>query len=507
MTTMMHEDELFGELRSILQRPASTSTWSALCEHLDRWPLDTLEKVAVPYAASHLERWPQEIARGASGRWLGELMRGSPLPQLGATRALSIVAPSSYQEQLRYTLDNKAMRHLTDLTIVAHALSVKGVKSWSNAPLLATLERLTLVTTGLGKPLVPSKLLAHLTGLELNLAARPTPDQLRELAIVPGDRMRALRVISAALEPQQLGALLDAPLFARLDQLDLTLDRVPQDLCTVLSRAPQLAALRTLSLAIHDPITDLDALLSRPALAGLERLTIRASRLAPEALRPLIDATHLTRLTALTLIAQQLDATALLSAPHMAGLTALDLSWPGATPSDVAPALAGAEHLTRLATLDLSGRLIDAAGAAAMADAAHLSSLRDLRVRLKDAASCAALVGGEALSGLTALSLAGSPVGDEGAQALAASPHLSNLRALDLSSCGLTAAGIAALARSRHLSGLHHLDLRGNTTGRPAIEALARAHHLSGCELGLSDRIDLHEVLRLRALYLKYPEI
>ena len=74
----MHHDDLFPELRSILQRPASKETWDALCDHLqeDLWGAEALEAVALPYALGIVAWWPGEVERALSLR--------RPAPELSA---------------------------------------------------------------------------------------------------------------------------------------------------------------------------------------------------------------------------------------------------------------------------------------------------------------------------------------------------------------------------------------------------------------------------------------
>ena len=63
--------QLFGELRSLLQRPPSEANWLELCELLERAWLDhpeELEHTLLPYTAQALSRWPDAL-RKMPGNW------------------------------------------------------------------------------------------------------------------------------------------------------------------------------------------------------------------------------------------------------------------------------------------------------------------------------------------------------------------------------------------------------------------------------------------------------
>jgi hypothetical protein len=74
--------QLFGELRSLLQRPPSEATWLELCELLERAWLDhpeAVENTLLPYAAQALSRWPDAL-RKMPGNWQHYLTTKSSYP-------------------------------------------------------------------------------------------------------------------------------------------------------------------------------------------------------------------------------------------------------------------------------------------------------------------------------------------------------------------------------------------------------------------------------------------
>jgi hypothetical protein len=86
----MTYETLFGELRSILQNPASIDTWDALYEHLDLWPADTLETLALPYALDIVGRWFDGVERAAPQRWAARLLEGQGAALLALANKLDV---------------------------------------------------------------------------------------------------------------------------------------------------------------------------------------------------------------------------------------------------------------------------------------------------------------------------------------------------------------------------------------------------------------------------------
>ena len=99
--------------------------------------------------------------------------------------------------------------------------------------------------------------------------------------------------------------------------------------------------------------------------------------------------------------------------------------------------------------------------------------VRRLQLWGLDGAQLARFLGAPGATRLAQLDLSRTPLGDEGAQALAAAPALRGVRRLTLYACELGPDGVGALARSPHLAALEALDLSGNRLGNGALVALA----------------------------------
>src|SRR5262249_27058628 len=129
----------------------------------------------------------------------------------------------------------------------------------------------------------------------------------------------------------------------------------------------------------------------------------------------------------------------------------------------VARALAGSTNWRGLRTLDLESDSLSAGAAEELFEAAHLRGLTRLRLSggRWPARTLRPLADGE-FAALRELVIFQCGLGDEAAEALAASPGLRHLRTLELKTSRITGAGASALLSSRHLRQLAVLDLSYN---------------------------------------------
>jgi hypothetical protein len=84
------------------------------------------------------------------------------------------------------------------------------------------------------------------------------------------------------------------------------------------------------------------------------------------------------------------------------------------------------------------------------------------------------------------LSLAGNPICDAGAEALAKSPALRSLRLLNLSDCQIDSAGAQALADSPFLDGLECLCLDDNRVSLAVENELVKRFGPAVCSFSWS---------------------
>jgi Ran GTPase-activating protein (RanGAP) involved in mRNA processing and transport len=75
-------EELFSELRSLLQKNPSEELWLKICKNIDLWDLEKLSEIGLPYASAHLVRWPENVWREAPTRWVRKLLAGEKIPKI-----------------------------------------------------------------------------------------------------------------------------------------------------------------------------------------------------------------------------------------------------------------------------------------------------------------------------------------------------------------------------------------------------------------------------------------
>jgi uncharacterized protein (TIGR02996 family) len=297
-------------------------------------------------------------------------------------------------------------------------------------------------------------------------------DCLRDLlAGLPSPGPFVLDLDGCDVRDEGVAALAGASGLCRLERLGLGWCGISNEAVGVLAGAERLATLRRLRLAANglDEAGALDALLRAPHLAGLSDLDLSVGQLpwdddAPtdgDALRP--SRLPATAAPGLRLRLAQSPAVEVLTeaAPHLGRVTRLDLCgcWIDA---DAFAALFGprGDRLPRLVHLDLSHANVQRWHD----DAPFLEALRAPRLR-------------PLARRLTLLSLAATGLGPHGAYAVARAP-LSNLRALDLSGndCGDDA------ARALAASGLPltALDLSRTGLTDDGVAALARSRLCRG---------------------------
>jgi hypothetical protein len=174
----MTHDALFGELRSILQNPASQETWVALCEHLDLWSPEALEDIALPYALDIVGRWPAELEREVPQRWAAKLLEGQAVAQLAAANKLYLNGDRRSAAQLTASLATPHLSGLTRLAVRWAEEAAAGAMAVASAPHLTNLTHLELSYCTLGASGAAALASApHLSGLtHLSLSNSPLQD-------------------------------------------------------------------------------------------------------------------------------------------------------------------------------------------------------------------------------------------------------------------------------------------------------------------------------------------
>jgi uncharacterized protein (TIGR02996 family) len=304
--------------------------------------------------------------------------------------------------------------------------------------------------TEVGAELARCPGLAQLEGLDLGDTG-PSGNRLdlpaaRALGRSPHlGRLTALDLSGQEMELREARPLLVSTAFPRLATLVLCANRLEPETLELLAGLAQRAQLADLTLdRTTTTVPALRALLRSPHLTRLERLAILGGE-GVTMLDPFLNEPGAGRLREVRLNVNQADVVALARSPHLSRLEVLDLSQ-SRQGDALCVALANTPLLARLHRLCLAWTAIRPGG-----------------VRL--------LAGSEAPN-LRTLDLTGNPIGDQGAEALAASPFVASLRELDLSGCDLGAAGANALASSPHLVRLRRLTV--SAMPRPARDLLVQ---------------------------------
>lgn len=348
--------------------------------------------------------------------------------------------------------------------------------------------------------------LVGLLGLDLSFTGIE-PGQLQ--AILHGmrsPRLHELRLASGSFGTTGLRVLAGHPVGKRLTLLDLSANRLSGlgRALAVSVRFPQLTNLnlsgnslssadaeslagasnltRLRALSLNRNYIDADGLRAlAPSLAGLHELRLAENRFGAEAAE--VVASAFPNLRLLELGWANLGAAgwrALAASPNLARLHTLDLLRTAGGP-DGAKALAESPHLTRLVYLNLHDCGIKDTGAKAVANSPAATRLRVLLLQGNEIGGpgVRALLTSPHLSRLRWVDLGRNFIGDPTAEIIAASPNVARLRELDLSGNRIGPTGAAALAASPHLARLTRLNLGGNPIGNEGVRALANSPHLA----------------------------
>ena len=499
---------MFGELRSLLQRPPSAQVWQQLCALLEGWPPgQELEGRALPYCQDHLEQWPARL-RAAPARWRAALERGEVPAPAPLVRHLKASHRAWSGEALATLLGaGAALEHLALRGVPLEPAHLEGL---STQPRLHALE---LWACGLDARALGRMIRARLPGLErLSLPANE-------------------------LGPEALARAAYVSTWPRLRTLDLRLNRLGDDGIRQLGKLEALGQLEALQLKfVHMTSTGLEMLVRSLRSTTLRELALGGNLIGPQDAERLASCAQLAELESLDLghtpeLGEILDSPreavarlargrgglmttegsrytlgpegvdALLRSPHLRRLHTLKLHENALGPE-------GARALTRapappLRALDVSINDLGEEGARALLGSPRMATLEELDLSFNRVGPGGLEPLGRLALGapLWALRLRGNPLGAEGIRALREASVCARLEVLDLYDVGLDAAQVPRLLRS--CSGrLRELDLSANALGTGLIDALGSASHLTGLERLVLDAgaLEPDGLERLRAM-------
>ncbi len=348
--------------------------------------------------------------------------------QLGAPGALALAGSTRFKNLRRLNLGSD---FLEDSAELVNSIGTEGVHSLGWSSHLSQLNALDL--SGMRLPIVALR----------TLAASPLMGRLSELSL------RSMGDVSRGLSGLQ--ALARSPQARQLLTLDLSRCWLNAADLRALSASLHLVALQKLKLSeAHFEQDGLEALLARPQLPALTDLSLDHSGdvyAIPEG--GLGGA----------------GSDLLFASPLLNHLTCLGLSEQGLGPADM-EALSASPRSRQLRRLNLDYNRIGDSGLRALIDSPHLTNLVELRVSSAGISTegVRSLVSNcGLLSRLRCLVLWGNPIGQTGAELLAASPQVAGLRTLHLDgSRDIGDEGVKALVASPYLHALRQLNLTGS---------------------------------------------
>lgn len=361
---------------------------------------------------------------------------------------------------------------LAELRLFGAELGPEGARHLASAPFLPRLRSLALSVTHLwthGMLALLAAPLVELRHLEIT-AERMTIGAIKAIAQSPYlSNLRSLKLTEDQMGLGPIKALARSPRLGQLERLDLQGNHLDDECVTQLAQSPHLAALRDLNLSQNRMGKAGAAALANSAIANLGVLDLGYNGIGPEGLLALLPWLERQRLIRLDLGNTYFGASgiaALAQSIALPDLIHMDLS--GNSLADGMPALASAEWLRGLVTLDLFATRIGPAGLRHLLDAGRLDLVRNLSLSLTE-------------------------IGDEGARRLAQWPVLAKLTQLDVRGNGISDAGFRALADSPHLrEGLHlHINESGLLAGSPP-HLVARIGASVSTIHPVDDVLDLH---------------
>lgn len=302
----------FGELRSLLAQPPDPERWSALCALLERWPDGALEEQALPYAQSHLERWP-ELLRAAPWSWVQRAILGAAPPCFAIIRALDLRGHHLRDDQM-------ARLAVSPLLEPVRQLYLSGVKcgpAWLQMLVRGRLRRLDalyLDRCGIG-----DRGLEVLTGWEGLASVRElgveqcwiTREGAAALAAHAPEQLHTLDLGGNPIDVPALEILVRSPLRRQLQELSLDWCHGRRALIGALTSEPDWPALRVLDLeGLELQAPQLERLAAWPGLANVRWLKLGWSNPGAAGLLALATSPHAAALRVLDLRRVMLPAPA-----------------------------------------------------------------------------------------------------------------------------------------------------------------------------------------------------
>ena len=142
--TQLKQDRAFGDIRALLQRPASVKAWATLCKLCGVIEPQRWEQELRPYITGHLRAWPDHL-RVTPKPWVKKMARGQDVPHASICAHLDLSGRD---------VTARSIEHLEDSSLDPSILRVLTLENtWSTpqnlerlytSPLLAHIEHASL---------------------------------------------------------------------------------------------------------------------------------------------------------------------------------------------------------------------------------------------------------------------------------------------------------------------------------------------------------------------------
>lgn len=485
----------FGQLRSLLQRPADDQLWAEIITLLASQPAQEREQVSLPYVLAYLERWP--LGQRSAPAWARAELYASSEASLNTT-------PYHWLWSLIDAVEISYQTDLTDEKLINLAQDERMAQMYK-----LSLEQPNMGVLGL-EALARSPYLDSLRSFELNKYYSPAPGWSAALAAAPWlPQLHRLCLSSTMLEPWQLQALVEPWSAHAVAWRELDLSDNPSlgaDLSALCDHEPWLELKRlNLSGCRGGSASNLERL-HFSAMPHLESLNLASNGDISESLREAASLTEVSlALEALELGACELDASSLecfaqvlvpgalkrLSLdmlrfsgelfellndhPAFSALEELNLQSLASEPAQLSALFVQPALLGRLKRLNLSYNTLDGELLASRLSLAPDPVLEELLLTatvLKAQAINTLFERGGALP-LRRLDLRGSSVKDEHLQRILNHEQWPDLESLNIFYGSVSVVMLYRLGLSPRRSLAFRLELRRQLLRRPLTDALA----------------------------------
>jgi hypothetical protein len=439
------DSQRFSELRSHLTQPSSEH-WQALLTLLTFWPEGEGREIALEYALTHLDEWPDSLRKTATTRLDAALW---PL-----FRSLDSSFQRIAYRRVRFLAEWGGLQNITDLTLSENKLMAAGYLELSKSPHLRTLHSLRCANTE-----------ADDIGLSAFLTRFPL------------DALKTLKASSNDLTEQFVQFLERQPELA-LESLDLSSNPLHQRGLKQLLEGSILRSCRHLKLNSHPSLyKEIETLVHNPEIRQLESLSFTLSPMVGDALLHLGQGSwsHLQELELSFCDADNFGLQRMFEQAQWPSLTSLDLSG-----NEMGPGAcrALAENTSfGLQELRLRDNPLGDEGLFHLSRAKWLPSLKtlDLRSTFGDEGGLGDFLSSEGLHALNFLSLESNTVEEESFLMLMEAGSLQSLQTLYLSDVQLSSDAMLGLTQAPSITSLRELRLSNSAHELDCFEHLQQA--------------------------------